>query len=99
MKIHNCFNLLGLVGHKFEEKEIIDACLEGLASEFEVFITSFNMKSESTLVNELVSLLFTHEALIEKQNLENEVSTNVAMSNISISNSQERRPYNKNSSQ
>ena len=67
LKIRNYIDLLSLVGQTTDLKEHIDVILEGLPSEYENFVTAINLRVEPYTVNDLESLLLSHEVLLEKK--------------------------------
>lgn len=62
LEIRSLVDLLALVGHNTEVKEHVDAIIEGLPLEYEMFIVSFNMRLEPYLVKDLESMLLTSYA-------------------------------------
>ena len=63
-----------------------------------MFIVSFNMRLEPNTINDLESMLLTHEAMLERKNSDSEVLNKIAMANLArsgpIFNCHHRRNFN-----
>lgn len=77
LNIRNCVDLPTLA----KEKKHIYAILNGLPSDYEMFITSINLRVESYTVTDLEALLLTHEVMLEKKNYEFDHQSNQIMAN------------------
>ena len=81
-KIKSCVDSLASVGHILIDKDHIDAILDGLIDEYDAFITSILIRSESYTIEEVESLIMAQEARIEKnaKSLDSAPSANFASS-------------------
>ena len=86
MKIRNFVDLLALVSHETTEKEDIDAFIYGLPEEYEMFVTSINLRTDSYSVVELESLILNHEAMLERKHNESETLGLSGMENLATTN-------------
>uniref|UniRef100_A0A803NSD8 Uncharacterized protein n=1 Tax=Cannabis sativa TaxID=3483 RepID=A0A803NSD8_CANSA len=66
LKIKRLVNLLASIGHMISPSEHIEAIFNGLTSDYNVFITSVNTRTDTYSVVEIEALLMTQEVRLEK---------------------------------
>lgn len=66
LKVRHCVDFLGLVGHNLTEKEHIDAILNGLSAQYDVFVLSIGTHLDPYTVDDIESSSLAQEARFDK---------------------------------
>lgn len=93
IKIKSTVDSLTVVGYDINSSEHIESILEGLPSDYDVFITSVSIRTYPFIVGEIEALLLAHETIIEK-NSETTLYANLA--NVPFRNQYSNSNHNNN---
>lgn len=92
MRIQALADALTAIGDHVSEKEHPDVILEGLPEEFESTISVVSNKFEPLSIDEVATLLLSHEARLDKFRKKAIASANVAVSVMNSASSSKDQP-------
>lgn len=85
LRIQTIIDALQSIGSHVTPQEHADVVLAGLPEEYRPFVITVNTRLEPYTVDEIESLLITHEALLEQMSVPDTLSANVVQGREEIS--------------